>query len=173
MFLIFTKELKIDYKTGTGIIQPGNGINSSSSWPMIQNFLLQNTFLLNQKLYWHTFSSVHLFWPICTYLNISWPYRISSQPMQDPACLSSFSNIPDRAKLHFSCHPPPPETWTLLKSGGWGGGGTIWKHLLLLVKFRETFLEFLKKGKCLDANPVLMEPSCKWLNVSWMYIVYV
>ena len=62
MFLIFTKELKIDLKTG-------NGINSPSSWPLIQNFLLQNTFFI--------FTYFDLFWPLCTYLDISWPNLIS------------------------------------------------------------------------------------------------
>ena len=49
MFLILTKEFKIDLKTGNGIIQPGNGINSPSSWPLIQNFLLQNAFFIFTK----------------------------------------------------------------------------------------------------------------------------
>ena len=47
MFLILTKEFKIDLKTGNGIIQPENGINSS--WPLIQNFLLQNAFFIFTK----------------------------------------------------------------------------------------------------------------------------
>ena len=47
MFLILTKEFKIDLKTGNGIIQPENGINSS--WPLIQNCLLQNAFFIFTK----------------------------------------------------------------------------------------------------------------------------
>ena len=31
-------------------------------------------------------SSVHLFWPIWSYLDVSWPTRISLQPMQHPTC---------------------------------------------------------------------------------------
>ena len=49
MVLIFTKELKIDFKTGNGIIQTGNEMNSPSSWPLIQNFLFQNIFFIFTK----------------------------------------------------------------------------------------------------------------------------
>ena len=57
---------------------------------------------LNRKLYWHTFSSVQLFWAICTYLDISWPNWISSQPMQDPTCFYSNLQIGLRLCWMFS-----------------------------------------------------------------------
>ena len=53
---------------------------------------------LNRKLTdWLTdrplalFTYSDLFWPIWTYVNISGPNQISSQPMQDPACFNDVS----------------------------------------------------------------------------------
>ena len=70
-FLFSPRSSKLIFKKENGIVQPGNWINSPSSWPLIQNILLQFFFSylprsLNQKLYWYTFSSVHLFWHILT-----------------------------------------------------------------------------------------------------------
>ena len=99
----------VSYFQENGMIQPGYGITSPPSWPLIQIFLTLT--------YSQTFS-MDLFWPICTYSDISGPNRISSQPVQDPACYYSKATIlsvpsipattwPSTQQLLMSAHPPP------------------------------------------------------------------